>query len=356
MQQFLAAIIAVVIGTGPLIAAEKSAPGLVEFVYTDPPTPSCHASTLSETPSGLVAAWFGGTYEKHPDVGIWVARRGADGWSKPVEVANGVQYVEPDGKIVRHPCWNPVLYQTAGPLLLFFKCGPSPDTWWGMLTESTDHGRTWSLPRRLPENIAGPVKNKPVMLKDGALLCPTSSEDNNWRVHFELTSDNGHTWTRVPAIHDGKTIGAIQPSILFHADGRLQAVGRSRQGKVFTTTSSDQGRHWSDVGLLDLPNPNSGTDAVTLKDGRHLIVYNHTPKGRSPLNVAVSADGKAWQAVAVLESESGEYSYPAVIQTSDGQVHIAYTWKRKLIRHVELTPGNFQPVPIVDGKWPEGVK
>ncbi|HUQ70595.1 MAG TPA: sialidase family protein [Planctomycetaceae bacterium] len=356
MRVLQATVIAGLIGVGSVMAADRQGVVSQEFIYTDPPTPSCHASTIAETPQGLIAAWFGGTQEKHPDVGIWLAHRGSDGWSKPIEVANGVQYVEPDGKVVRHPCWNPVLHQSEGPLLLFFKCGPSPDTWWGMLTESGDHGKTWSLPRRLPEGIAGPVKNKPVRLEDGALLCPTSSEDNNWRVHFELTIDNGRTWTRVPPIHDGKTIGAIQPSVLFHPDGTLQAVGRSKQGKVFTTTSKDQGRHWSDVTLLDLPNPNSGTDAVTLKDGRHLIVYNHTPKGRSPLNVAVSADGKAWQAATVLESEPGEYSYPAVIQTRDGKVHVTYTWKRKLLRHVVLSPEQFSPQAIVDGKWPDGVR
>lgn len=344
---------ACVLWSGVAMAADRQGVVAEEFIYTDPPTPSCHASTIAETPQGLIAAWFGGTYEKHPDVGIWIAHRGPDGWSKPIEVANGVQYVEPDGKVVRHPCWNPVLYQSEGPLLLFFKCGPSPDTWWGMLTESADHGKTWSLPRRLPENIAGPVKNKPVRLKDGGLLCPTSSEDNEWRVHFELTFDNGHTWTRVPAIHDGKAIGAIQPSVLFHPDGKLQAVGRTKQGKVFTTTSDDDGRHWSEMTLLDLPNPNAGTDAVTLKDGRHLLVYNHTPKGRSPLNVAVSADGKEWQAASVLESEKGEYSYPAVIQTADGLVHITYTWKRQRIRHLVLSPEKLQPKAIVDGKWPE---
>jgi predicted neuraminidase len=356
MRGLHAAVIVGLMSGGAALGADRTGVVTEEFIYTDPPTPSCHASTIAETPNGLVAAWFGGTAEKNPDVGIWVAHRGADGWSKPVEVANGVQYVEPDGKVVRHPTWNPVLYQSEGPLLLFYKCGPSPDSWWGMLTESADHGKTWSLPRRLPENIAGPVKNKPVRLKDGGLLCPTSSEDNEWRVHFELTFDNGHTWTRVPAIHDGKTIGAIQPSVLFHADGTLQAVGRTKQGKVFTATSKDDGRHWSELTLLDLPNPNAGTDAVTLKDGRHLLVYNHTRKGRTPLNVAVSGDGKLWEAASVLESEPGEYSYPAVIQTQDGLVHITYTWKRQRLRHVILSPDKFVPKPIVDDKWPDDVK
>ncbi len=341
-------------GLAASAVADDSPVLLKEDIYTEAPYPSCHASTLAETPDGLVAAWFGGTAEKDPDVGIWVSRLTPTGWTESVEVANGVQFVEPDGTVVRHPTWNPVLFQMPqGPLLLFFKAGPSPSTWWGMLTRSDDHGQTWSPPVRLPEQIAGPVKNKPVLLKDGRLLCPTSSEDNNWRVHFEWTTDQGQTWTRVPAIHDGVAVSAIQPSILQHADGRLQAIGRTRNKQLFTTESRDGGSTWSEVELLALPNPNSGTDAVTLQDGRHLLIYNHTQKGRSPLNLAISEDGKQWSAVAVLESEPGEYSYPAIIQTADGKVHATYTWKRQRIRHVVVDPAKFQPRPIVDGRWPE---
>lgn len=333
--------------------AEEGPVVLREFIYNDAPFPSCHASTLAETPTGLVAAWFGGTQEKHPDVGIWLSRYEKGAWTVPAEVANGIQYAEPTKPGLRYPCWNPVLFQMpGGPLLLFYKVGPNPSAWWGMLIESQDGGVTWSLPRRLPEDILGPVKNKPVLLADGRLLCPTSSENDGWRVHFEWTSDAGRTWTRVPAIHDGKEIAAIQPSVLRHADGSLQAVGRTKQGRVFSTRSQDEGRTWQPPELLDLPNPNSGTDAETLTDGRHLLIYNHTAKGRTPLNLAISENGKDWSAVATLEIEPGEYSYPAMIQTADGKVHITYTWQRKKIRHLVVDPTRFQPRPIVNGLWP----
>ncbi len=134
-------------------------------------------------------------------------------------------------------------------------------------------------------------------------------------------------------------INAIQPSILFHPDGKLQAIGRTRSQRIFETWSEDGGKSWTTVGLLGLPNPNSGIDAVTLADGRHLLVYNDCEKGRSPLNVAVSRDGKTWQAALVLEDESRkEFSYPAVIQASDGKVHITYTWNRQRIKHVVVDP------------------
>lgn len=349
--------------SAPVPLARQPGVKLVEFVYERAPFPECHASTIAATESGeLVVAWFGGTYEKHPDVGIWLARRAVKkgdltsddvgavaAWSVPVEVVNGKQA---DGS--RHPCWNPVLHQVpAGPLLLFYKVGPSPSTWWGMRTESRDGGRTWSKSTRLPDQIAGPIKNKPVLLKDGRLLCGSSTEDQGWRVHLEWTSDGGKNWERTGVLSDRDQRGAIQPTILQQSDGALRILCRSRAGgQLLSATSTDQGRNWSALEALDLPNPNSGVDAVTLRDGQHLLVYNHTIKGRSPLNVAVSRDGVRWSAALVLESEPGEYSYPAVIQSADGLVHITYTWKRRKLRHVVVDPEQLKTRPITGANWP----
>jgi predicted neuraminidase len=229
---------------------------------------------------------------------------------------------------------------------LFYKVGPSPQTWWGEVRTSTDGGKSWSAARRLPAGIYGPIKNKPVQLADGTILSPTSDETDErpskWRIYFERSIDGGATWAKTPFFNDGVAIGAIQPSILFH-DGlggsKLQAVGRTRQGKVFTIASPDAGKSWGAIALLDgVPNPNSGTDAVTLKDGRHVLVYNPVPKGRTPLVVAVSRDGRDWKQVVTLEDQPGEYSYPAIIQTTDGRLHITYTWKRQRIRHAVIDP------------------
>lgn len=337
-------------------AGPDDKPGVLirEFIYEEAPFPECHASTIAETPQGLVAAWFGGTHERNKDVGIWVARRTDSRWTEPVEVANGIQHAG-----LRHPCWNPVLFQQpGGALQLYYKCGPSPSTWWGMLTESTDHGLTWSWPRRLPETIDGPVKNKPVLLSNGDLLCGSSTEYDGWRVHFEVTSDAGRTWERIGPINTGERFNAIQPTILTHEDGRLQILCRSREGRITTSWSEDNGRTWSEMEATSLPNPNAGTDAVTLKDGMHLLVYNHTlrnsgsPRGRSLLNLALSTDGERWLAALVLENSEGEYSYPAIIQTSDGLVHITYTWRRERIRHVIVDPEALVLGNIRDGVWP----
>ncbi|MBM4040128.1 MAG: sialidase [Planctomycetes bacterium] len=358
-------------------AEEAKEPGVVkaEFIYEKAPFAQCHASTIAESggrplpaTGALVAAWFGGTAEGKPDVGIWLSRHDGKAWSPPVEVANGVESPEK-----RFPCWNPVLFQPkSGPLLLFYKVGPSPRAWWGMLIKSND-GKTWSKPKRLPDGVLGPIKNKPIQLPD-RVLCGSSTEDQGWQVHFELTDYVATTWRKVGPVNDGKAFGAIQPTLLVHGS-RLQALCRSRQGRIAQIWSEDGGKTWGEMTATELPNPNAGIDGVTLADGRQLLVYNHTPRGRSPLNVAVQgvarsarptvpvgAVGKdtagqasratVWQAAAVLESEPGEFSYPAVIQSSDGLVHIAYTWKRQRVKHVVLDPAKLALRPMPDGQWP----
>jgi len=308
------------------------------FPLENRPTPGCHASTIVQATDGhLVAAWFGGKQEGAADVGIWSSRLEDGRWTKPVEVANGVQSPEK-----RFPCWNPVLFQPReGPLVLCFKVGPSPSQWWGEKMISDDNGKTWKDRRRLPGGILGPIKDKPIQLDDGRILCPSSSENAGWRVHLEVTSDFEH-WEVIGPLNDPTKIGVIQPTILTYPDQRLQMLCRTRgQGFIAQSWSQDSGKTWSEMTLLSLPNPNSGIDAVTLKDGRQLLVFNNTPKGRTPLNVALSSDGKEWKVGLTLEDQPGEYSYPAVIQTSDGKVHTTYTYRRQSIKHVVLNPDKF---------------
>lgn len=347
-----------------------------EFLYETASFPECHGSTIAELPNGdLVAAFFGGTKERNPDCVIWVCRKekGSKQWTAPVEVADGVQ-----SPTLRKACWNPVLYQVpGGELLLFYKIGLNVPDWTGHVIRSADGGRTWSKSEQLPDGILGPVKNKPEWI-DGRIISPSSTEgEGGWRVHLEISDDRGKTWRKVgplaaaealptplqkagesltpdntddPEAGDaiataGKhTILAIQPSILVHKDGRLQLLCRSRNGFLATAWSSDRGETWTELSLSNVPNNNSGTDAVTLKDGRHLLVYNNfrtvpgERKGpRTPLTVAMSEDGINWTPVLVLEdSPVSQYSYPSVIQGKDGKVHIVYTWRRQRIKYRKL--------------------
>jgi predicted neuraminidase len=324
----------------PTIVSAEPAIVRSEFIFETAPFASCHASTIAQAKDGLVAAWFGGKGEGDKSVGIWLSRRGETGWSVPVEVATGEQA---DGK--RLPCWNPALFQAPnGLLILFYKIGPNPPRWQGMMKTSSDSGATWSAPIHLPDGILGPIKDKPTLLADGTLLCPSSTEDHGWQIHMEMTRDWGKTWTKTPPLNDNTTTRLIQPTILTLGGENLELVCRSggKDHHIFHAFSSDNGKTWTTPEPTDLPNPNSGIDAVTLKDGRSLLIYNNTPRNRSPLNLAVSSDGKTWKNVLVLEDQPGEYSYPAIIQTSDGLVHVTYTWKRQRIKHVEIDPKQFE--------------
>ncbi len=337
---------------------EKWQTGVVkqEFLYEKAPFPSCHSATIAETPTGLVASFFGGTKERDPDVEIYISRFVDGKWLAPVSVANGIQK---DSK--RLPTWNPVLYQVPnGELLLFYKIGPKPSEWWGMMKSSKDGGITWSEAKKLPDDYIGPVKNKPVLLSNGNLFAPSSKEGKGWKVHFEVTNDNGETWRTVGPIEGGE-FNAIQPSILQHGNGKLQIIARSRDRALLQSWSTDNGETWSPLSKTNLPNNNSGTDAVTMKDGRHALVYNHVlPPGtlakgaRTPLNVSISKDGVNWSAALILEdSPISQYSYPAVIQTADGMLHFIYTWRREKIKHVVVDPSKLKLKKIKNGVWPK---
>ncbi len=329
-------------------------PGFVSkaSIFENAPFKECHASTICQTSRGLVASWFGGTREGNTDVTIWTSFHDGLNWSRPQSVADGVQH---EG--LQYPCWNPVLYQPPGdgPLLLFFKVGPKPHSWWGEMMVSYDRGRTFTHRQRLPESIDGPVRCKPILLEDGkTLLCGSSTEHDGWRIHFEsiqlVDGELSGPWKRVGPINDASEFNAIQPTLLTHPDGRLEALCRTKEGVIASTESTDGGETWSKLKATEMPNPNSGIDAVTLTDGRHLMIYNHLGSGkdgwgkRGVLNLAISDDGVTWNEVGLLEQEKGaEFSYPAMIQTDDGMVHITYTSKRKHITHAVIDPAAIVP-------------
>ena len=346
-----------------------------EFLYETAPFASPHAATIVETKKGdLVAAYFGGTYERNPDCCIWVnikkkeereKRREESGWGAPILAADGMV----DG--VKTACWNPVLTEMPnGELWLFYKVGKSVADWTGWLTKSKDGGRTWSKGEKLPNGFLGPIKNKPLLLND-KLICGSSTEDNGWRFHVEIYDLKTKEWQYVgpvestqayrtdmmptpaemqdpnyiPVEGTKRPIDCIQPSFLQLKDGRLQVLMRTRNGKIATSYSSDEGQTWEPVTLTDVPNNQSGTDAVTLRDGRHVLIYNNfetlpgTKKGpRTPLSLAVSDDdGKTWRHVLTLEdSPVGQYSYPSIIEGRDGTLHMVYTWRRKRVAYKQV--------------------
>jgi predicted neuraminidase len=316
-----------------------------------------HASTVVELKDGeLMSAWFGGTAEGNPDVAIWGAKKDSSGWSRPSELAR-----EPGV-----PCWNPVLFHTKdGRLWLYYKFGPTPATWTAARKSSTDEGKIWSEAEHLPAGLVGPVRAKPLILEDGTIISGSSVETyRSWAVWIERSTDGGNTWTKigpivppthlekmgmgdshstipadVPGSNDWKYIeGIIQPSVVSLGGKHLRLYARStaKTARVTIADSYDYGVTWTQARPLDVPNPNSGIDAVALRDGRVVMIYNNTTSGRTPLNLAVSTDGEHFRLFYTLEHDAGEYSYPALIQTANGDLEMTYTWNRKTIEHVRF--------------------
>ena len=315
--------------------------------------PASHASTVVElNGGGLMSAWFGGTAEGKADVGIWGAQKTSPGWSVPVELAR-----EPEV-----PCWNPVLFHTNdGRLWLYYKFGPNPSTWTAARKWSSDEGKTWSEAEHLPAGLIGPVRAKPLILKDGTIVSGSSAEAyRSWAAWIERSNDGGKTWVKIgpilqPAAAVAKitensttqgtkpkesllTSGIIQPSVISLGGAHLRFYARSTTltQRVVIADSYDNGVTWTQGKVLDVPNPNSGIDAVALRDGRVVLIYNNTPSGRTPLNLAVSTDGEHFKTFYTLEDAPGEYSYPALIQAANGDLEMTYTWNRKTIEHVHF--------------------
>jgi len=204
----------------------------------------------------------------------------------------------------------------------------------------------------MPKGILGPIKDKPLVLGDGVIVSGSSVEHGDWTVWIEHSVDNGRTWTKTGPIKlpkkidtpapiptpGTKTVGIIQPTIV-QLEGRhlrFYARSKSRAARIAAADSSDAGKTWSEPHFINLPNPNSGIDAVRLRDGRVVLIFNNSYTGRTPLNLAMSHDGEHFSVFKTLEDTPGEYSYPAIIQAADGDLLMTYTWHRETIKFVRI--------------------
>lgn len=321
------------------------------------PTAFCHASTVLALPDGsLLCCWFGGTHEGESDVGIYLSRRTDAGWSEPKLLVNGAA-----------ANWNPVLFAGAdGSLLLFYKQGQQIADWQTWLLQSTDNGETWSGPQELvPGDVSGgrgPVRNKPLRLASGRILAGASTEHGIWKAFADISDDDGASWYKSSAVQiDGlqyqageKTAdsniavsqqsfygrGVIQPSLWQSADGSVHMLLRSSESFVYRSDSADDGETWCSAYALSLPNNNSGLDLVRTAGGVLYLVCNPVAANwgqRSPLSLFQSTDdGASWQKLFDLETESAEFSYPAII-AEDEDLVLTYTYKRINIACVRLS-------------------
>lgn len=316
-----------------------------QLLFQNPPTKACHAATLAETTKGhIIAAWFGGSYEGAKDVGIYVCNISPT-IGLPKKIVDPIIL----GKDT-FPCWNPVLFKSQNGLLyLFFKAGKNPREWKGYMISSRNNGKTWNTPQSLPEGFLGPVKNKPIEITKGIILCPSSIEtinDNQWQSHIEVFNESNRQWTKMP-IKSSQNYQVIQPTLLQHGGDSIQALMRSKHNRIIESWSNDGGKTWQLADTLSVLNSNSGIDGLSVNSHLFLLVNNPQESGkdwfngRNTLELAYSKNGKDWKHLLELEHEPvGEFSYPAIIKDSQNRIHIIYTYNRLNFKYIQLSLSN----------------
>ena len=171
-------------------------------------------------------------------------------------------------------------------------------------------------------------RNVPVLLRDRSLLLPMGEPGGSF---FLKTADHGKTWTRSAPI-----AGGGQPTLARLPDGSLLALMR-RTPRILQSVSRDGGLSWTAAAPTSLRNPDAGIALTHLRNGYLVLVFNDSETARTPLSIARSVDGgRTWESPLLLEANPGEYSYPSVIQGSDGRIHVTYTFRRYAIKHVEM--------------------
>jgi predicted neuraminidase len=303
-----------------------------------PGVPVHHAPSIAEAPNGdLLVTWYGGSYESADDEALFLARRKKSerSWGRPqmllrnpaAPVGNAVVFTDQRGRVwivwgrmearqplIAHTGWERtrLLYRT-----------------------SEDNGHTWSQDKLFPMETTGWLpRNLPIRLATGELVLPLSDERNNRDLSFfVITKDAGATWVRSENVPNAQSQGQ-QPTVAQRQDGSLLAFLRTGP-RLLQTESFDKGMTWSPARLTDFKNPDAAVSLRALRNGNLILAWNNQERGRSPLHIARSTDGgKTWSDPLQLESNPGEYSYPSLFQSSDGLIHVIYTYRRYSIKHV----------------------
>ncbi|MBI3851363.1 MAG: exo-alpha-sialidase [Verrucomicrobia bacterium] len=292
-----------------------------------PDAPAHHCSTIAEAANGdLLVVWYGGSFESADDQTLFLSRRkkGERTWSQPeVLIRNSAQ-----------PPGNAVVFRAGGKRICIVWCRMEASRplrrggGWGQTRLfyrlSEDDGITWGQDKPFLGGVHEGLRNVPITLANGDLLLPLAHS-------FARTRDSGATWEQLGAVNAGG-----QPTVIERADGSLLTLLR-KGPRILQSESRDAGRTWSPTTATELKNPDAGIAMTRLRNGHVVLIFNDSGMARTPLNIARSLDeGRTWETPLALESNPGEYSYPSVIQTSDGKIHATYTFRRYAIKHVEL--------------------
>ena len=333
------------------------------------PTPSAHASSIAVMQDGsLRVAWFGGEREGARDVAIYMAQYEVREGSLrlvPIsaEATEGAPAAMQDSWVsltrerlqtltsrVIRKLGNPVLWVDGAGRLHMHVVSVSYGGWSGSAINqlvSDDGGHTWIGARRLILsplfNLSTLVRNQPTMMEDGTLGLPAYHElIQKWGVWTHVTTNGSVLQSTPMKRYEGDW---LQPAVAALSPTEACAVLRSattRTKRVGHAVTNDGGVSWSERTALDVPNPNASVAMIRLMDGSLLMAANPLESGRNVLQLFRSKDGgQTWTASRTIEHSAdtaAEFSYPFLVQGSDGCVHLSYTWLRKGIRLCTFTP------------------
>ena len=352
-----------------------------------------HAASLVELSDGRIRAfWFAGSREGASDVEIRSAVLDPvnNRWGAEQSLVNRVdtqrsllRYVKKIG--------NPVAHRATDGTLWLFYVTVSMGGWAGSsitAITSSDEGASWSAAKRLITspfiNISTLVKGAPFNYSDGSIGLPVYHEFIGKFGELLRISKSGEVIDKT-RLSSGKF--GLQPVVLIKNSRQAIALMRhsgASPKRVIATTTDDAGYHWSPTTMTTLANPDAAISGVALPDGRILVVLNNTEHGREVLSLVVSSDGgTSWTNAYQLEDQRGsfmepdrygqiagelamitdervtdpanygksvrqtkcedqkcgfEFSYPYLIQTHNGDLHLVYTWNRSFIKHLRFTP------------------
>jgi predicted neuraminidase len=324
----------------PASAAAPDGPPIHHEIELPTPTPSAHASSIAMMPDGsLRIAWFGGAREGAGDVGIWMAEVSPAGRVGEHWLALARKDLEARLSRVIRIIGNPVVWCDPRGVLRLWVVSVSYGGWSGSSVnalESRDGGRSWENPRRLVVsplfNLSTLVRAQPVALSDGSIGLPAYHElARKWGLWIRL-DESGHMYALeriMPA-----TGSWLQPSVAPLSSTRAIALLRCavpELAAVGRASSTDAGAAWRAEGTLPIPNPDSGLALLALQDGSLLLAANPSTSNRAKLQLFRSRDnGETWvPSRVVAEAPQGEFSYPCLVQGSDGLVHLSFTRQRK---------------------------
>jgi predicted neuraminidase len=336
----------------------RSQPDGTTVAYMIPPYKSNHASTIEVLPDGtLAAAWFSGAKEEAPGCAIVFARLkpNAAGWTTAATLSERDEYSNQ----------NPVLFydNTTATLHLFHsqapaEAGETAAEIWHLA--STDGGSSWSKPAPYFTKAGDFPRNRIIRRKDGTILFPYYSQGKGHANDAVVGISKSHS-IGDPDNWDSTTVAGsdnlVQPSALrLPSDpAKLVMFFRDRRAKsIYAAASTDEGKTWTTPKATVLPNNNAGIEANSLLSGNIVMVYNPQTSGRDPIAIATSSDGGvSWPKMRLLQHGNSpnmstspavagglkggnEFSYPTVLQTSDGSIHVMYTYDRETIKYVKL--------------------